>query len=112
MEPLGSCFEDEHQTDANIERPTFIFSINLPQSPGLKIEEHLGDALLPLADPLILIYLFNDPRRDQGQQDFVMPHQVYSPTAFGGGPVDNIGEGAIVLDEIQVDRCKIFQGIP
>ena len=41
-----------------------------------------------------------------------MTHQVYSPTAFGGGPVDYVGEGAIMLDKIQVDRCKVFQGIP
>ena len=41
-----------------------------------------------------------------------MTHQVDSPTASGGGAVDYIGEGAIMFDEIQVDRCKVLQSIP
>jgi hypothetical protein len=46
---------------------------------------------------LILIDLFNNSCRDQGQQDFMVTHQVYAPTAFGGGTVDYIGEGTIMV---------------
>jgi hypothetical protein len=57
--------------------------------------------LAPLSD------LFDDACGDQGQQDFVMSDQIDTLAAFGRGAVDHISQGAIVFDEIQVDRGKI-----
>ena len=59
-----------------------------------------------------LIYLLYYSGGDQGQQNFVVADEIDALAAFGGGAVDDIGQGAIVFDEIQVDRGKISQDVP
>ncbi len=58
-----------------------------------------------------LINLLDYSGGDQGQQNFMVADEIDALAAFGGGSVDDIGQGAIVFDEIQVDGGKIFQGI-
>lgn len=70
------------------------------------------NALRRTPDTPGLIYLFYYSGGDQGQQDFMVADEIDALTAFGGGAADDIGQGAIVFDEIQVDCGKICQGVP
>ena len=60
---------------------------------------------------LALSDLLDNPRSDQGQQNFMMPDQVDAPSAFSRGSVDDICQWAVMSDEIQIDRREVQQGI-
>ena len=68
--------------------------------------------LVPFAVPNGLIDLLYYSCGDQGQQDFVVADEIDALAAFGGGAVDDIGQGAIMFDKVQVDRGKICQNMP